>query len=104
MTTSIPRAAIQQGALLTQRYEELRASVLGSSAAPRWGLPVLQRQGLVRWMLAINDELFGAGRRPTPNTLAVAGLEAAEIRANQSEIVPMIAQMVAARWAGSWTS
>jgi hypothetical protein len=82
---------------LLERYEDLRASVLGLRVAPRWGLTVALRQGLVRWMRAVGEtDVVGivpetSDGSPQPS---VDAWLTATMPLMRDDIIPIVAQMV----------
>lgn len=75
--------------VLTRRYEQVRAGVIGESGGLLWGLNVLLRRGLAAWSRSVapDDHNWGAqARSPGPSS-------------PRGELIEAVARMVASRFA-----
>ena len=80
---------------LVERYEELRATVLGQGGSLRWGLNVLHRKGLGAWCHAQMASPDVSSRRPRWPDGGLPATPDTGLHTGRREIIPILAKMIA---------
>jgi len=92
ITLSFPGAPAP--APLTDRYEEVRAAVLGHRGACRWGLNVLLGRGMTAWVRALATAPDASMASAPARDRATRGVSTATPCPG---FIPAVAQLVASR-------